>query len=133
MKVEARAALKNSSLLAQLDFPPKGSRNEPTNLCQSRIRRQETQNPATICDVTGLSRLFKLAGDFEHALKQELVANTRVSSCKRRHWGYLQALEELPTGESFVDAHAVPYLSSQQLLDLDIIKTATDFEAGKYG
>ncbi len=88
--------------------------------------------PAIISDVTGVLLHYKLAGDFEHSFAQDLVNNSRMAHCNRRHWGYIQTLQNLPSGESFLSEHTVSYSSSQQLVDLDLIQTSYDFEAGNY-
>ncbi len=89
-------------------------------------------SPAVLTDVTGVLLHFKLAGDFENAFANDLVVNTRMPQCKRRHWGYLQSLHKLAPENCNNSENAVSYRSSQQLLDLGLIKTSADFETGKY-
>lgn len=88
--------------------------------------------PAKLSDVTGVLLHYKLAGDFEREFARDLVVNTRMPNCKRRHWGYIQALQNLTPEDSLEGEHAVSYQSSQQLVDLGLIKTSSDFEAAKY-
>jgi len=88
--------------------------------------------PAIITDVTGVLLHFKLAGDFTLNFAQDLVANNRLAHCKRRHWNYSQTLKMFPQDKPFFTDTTVSYHSSSQLVDIGLIKTSGEFEAGKY-
>jgi len=88
--------------------------------------------PAHLCDVTGVFLHFKLAGDFEETFVNDLTDNSRIARCQMRHWKYIEALKDLPEGESFVSEQTVSFQSSQQLVDLGILNTSASFEAGHY-
>jgi hypothetical protein len=88
--------------------------------------------PARLSDVSGVFLHYKLAGDFKETFTNDLTENTRIARCRMRHWRYIEALDELPEDESFIRDSTVSYQSSQQLMDLGILKTSPAFEAGKY-
>ncbi len=88
--------------------------------------------PAKISDISGVLLHFKLAGDFEESFKRELEVNTRSPACKRRHWGYLRAIDNFGDDESFLTEHSVKFESSQQLLELELISSSEEFESSRY-
>lgn len=89
-------------------------------------------SPAILTDVTGVLLHFKLAGDFKKAFATDLTDNTRMPQCKRRHWGYLQSMDNLKAETDNSNKKVVLYDSSQQLVELGLIKTSTDFETEKH-
>jgi hypothetical protein len=88
--------------------------------------------PARLSDVSGVLLHYKLAGNFKETFTNDLAENARIANCRMRHWRYIEALNELPEEESFIHDSTLSYRSSQQLIDLGILKTSPSFEAGNY-
>lgn len=88
--------------------------------------------PAHLSDVSAVLLHYKLAGDFKENFANDLVENTRIARCKMRHWRYIEALKGLSEDDSFVHDNTVSYQSSQQLVELGILKTSPNFEAASH-
>ncbi|NRA13227.1 MAG: glycosyltransferase family 2 protein, partial [Crocinitomicaceae bacterium] len=93
------------------------------------LRSSHEISPASLSDVTCVLLHFKFAGDFKQCFAQEASVEGRLPYCKRRHMDYLIALENFSSGESLGSDVSVAYQSSQQLVELELIKTTDDFDA----
>ncbi|NRA13323.1 MAG: hypothetical protein HRT57_15360, partial [Crocinitomicaceae bacterium] len=80
-------------------------------------------------DVTCVLLHFKFAGDFKQYFTREVSVEGRLAETKRRHLQYLTALDSFSSGESLDSDISVAYQSSQQLVELGLIKTTDEFDA----
>ena len=89
-------------------------------------------SPAILSNVTCVLLHFKFAGDFENYFNEELINQTRGAECKRRHWGYLNTIEQFDDNANFISENTQAYNSSKQLIELGLISTTKEFEHKKY-
>lgn len=85
-------------------------------------------SPAVVSDVSGAVLHFKLAGNFDEYLSSEITQSTRSMGCKVRHLTYQRWLEKFMTSSEKKLERLTRFKSSQQLVELGLIRTSKNFE-----
>jgi len=79
--------------------------------------------PAYISDVTAVLMHYKMAGDFTAHLASEIERKKRAAPCLQRHIKYMDVYKSLDKRELLNDRSTVRFHSSEQLIELGLIKS----------
>lgn len=90
------------------------------------LRSSHSITPANLSDLNAVLLHYKMAGDFQ-SHSEKAASGNRAPFCKERHQTYSRISKKLGRQYSFINEKTVRYTSSQQLVDIGLIKQPDDY------